>query len=248
MCCYNTVSALQLIPMKFTLRPTGRDSNVTITVKNQNDQPEAVQIFVTTRNVDLDGNENNEEDEDNFLIYPPQLIVHPNSQKTVRLSWIGDPLITDELAYRLVAEQLPIDLGDGEEEEENDAPRLALKLLFRYEAAFYVTPFKCAPNVTIVSTEEITKEDGSQYIAITFENDGNTHQYLLDMYITINAMEKEGSLIKTITLTPEDIQRIGTWNILANSKRRFFIPIPEDFPTGHELNSTFRLGLPEETQ
>ena len=241
-CCYSNIFSLQLIPMKFSLTPSGRDSNVSVTVKNQNDEVEAVQLFITTRNVDINGNENNEEEEDNFLIYPPQIILAPHTQKTVRISWIGDLNLEEELSFRLIAEQLPINLEENNSEngDENN-PALELKLLFRYEAAFYVTPKNSLANVVIDSVEEITSEDGNRFAAITFFNNGNRHKYLLDMHLTINALDDE-DVIETITLTPDDIQKLGTWNVLANSKRRFMIPLPEDFPQDHTITASYKLG------
>jgi hypothetical protein len=46
--CSYSIFALQLIPMKFTLKPSGRDSNTTVTIKNQNNETEAVHLFITT--------------------------------------------------------------------------------------------------------------------------------------------------------------------------------------------------------
>jgi fimbrial chaperone protein len=188
--------------------------------------------------MDIDGNESNVENEDDFLIYPPQLILSPNSQKTVRISWIGEPDLKKEHAFRLVAEQLPVKLESEQEINDSDNPLLALKLLFRYEAAFYVTPPSAKPNVTIFNITEIV-EAGSRFAAITFANEGTKHRYLLDINLTIEAL-KEGEVLRSVTLTPDDIQKLGTWNILANSQRRYKIPLPKDFPKKHDLTAYFK--------
>ena len=59
----------------------------------------------------LDGIETNQDANDDFIVYPPQLIVPPGTQQVIRVTWIGEPEPPIELAYRLIAEQLPINLS-----------------------------------------------------------------------------------------------------------------------------------------
>lgn len=241
---FTSVSALQLIPMKFTLSPSGEASNTVVTVKNDSSEPEAVQLYVTTRNPDINGEENNIEDEDNFLIYPPQLILPPNSQRTIRISWIGSPLLAEEVAYRLIAEQLPVDLEVQSKKEKDDKPALELKILFQYEAAFYVTPKSCSPHTTLESIEEIPTPDGSPAIAVVFDNTGTCHEYLIGLHLTLTSQNSQGKALKTITLAPKQLKTVAGFNVLGGHKRRFILPWPKNLPKGN-LTASFELKEPE---
>lgn len=45
------------------------------------------------------------------MVFPEQIVLQPGESQSVRVQWSGDSVPATEVAYRLMAEQLPIDLG-----------------------------------------------------------------------------------------------------------------------------------------
>src|SRR5947209_1744831 len=104
------VQAFSLAPITMEFAPSGRGANRAFQVENPSDQTVAVQISMLSRAVDLDGQERNAPAEDDFIVYPSQVLLKPQQVQTVRVQWVGQARPDKELTYRILAEELPIDL------------------------------------------------------------------------------------------------------------------------------------------
>src|ERR1044072_6580605 len=70
--------AFKLVPIRVEFEPTGRGVNQTFRLENESSNSVPVQLSMLTRQMDLDGNETNAPAEDDFLVYPPQILLKPN--------------------------------------------------------------------------------------------------------------------------------------------------------------------------
>ncbi|MBD0866649.1 MAG: molecular chaperone, partial [Rhodobacteraceae bacterium] len=90
--------------------PYGPDSKKTYRAENESAAPMAVQISLKRRQMALDGSETLSDAEEDFVVFPPQFLLGPGQVRSIRVQWLGDPQPEVELAYRIIAEQLPVDL------------------------------------------------------------------------------------------------------------------------------------------
>ena len=215
--------AFQLIPMSQVLAPVGNSSTKSYEVANNSDERVAVEVSIVKRHMDIDGQESYEPAEEDFLIYPSQMILEPQSVQTVRVTWLGDPSPSQELAYRLVAEQLPISLFSPE--EDTARPSGSVQVLLRYLGSLYIRPDTTTVDVQIASVEAIESERESQ-LAITVINHGTAYARLQDVQIGLTAQGV------TLPLNAEQLQAINDQVVLAGSQRRFIIPRPSNLPSG----------------
>ncbi len=232
------VMALQLVPMGLELTASGQGATGLVRVSNSSDKPEAVEVYVTTRDPDVNGTENNnQEDEENFLVYPPQVIVPANSEQVVRITWIGDPNPKTELAFRLVAAQVPVDVPDPSKSEVQKSKKMgaAVTIMFRYEAALYITPDWVKPKVVIESAMEELSDDGQPLLSVVFHNEGTQHSFLRNLEVTLTS-EEDPSL--SVTLKGEELKGVLGQNLLAGSRRRFVASWPDTLPKG-KVKATF---------
>jgi fimbrial chaperone protein len=102
--------AFRFSPFRAKFEPSGAKANNTFLIENNSSEPASVQIRITTREVDINGVEQNQDNEKNFRIYPAQMVLKPHSKRSVRVQWVGDSKLKEEKAYRIIAEQLPIKL------------------------------------------------------------------------------------------------------------------------------------------
>lgn len=114
-----------------------------------------------------------------------------------------------ELSYRLIAEQLPIDL------EKSKNKKASIKVLLRYMAALYVNSNDYSSEVNFLG---LKKADNK--LAFEFENKGKRHQVLANLHLKIIDEKKK----KEVSLAPEDLKGMTGENILAESKRIFLLP------------------------
>ena len=219
----NKTHAFSLTPMSQSLEPSGKGSTQSFLLENTGGETLPIQISMTERKMDALGNESNPEADDQFIVYPPQLILKPNEKRTVRVTWAGDPKPDHELAYRIIAEQLPV-----ETEKKDKKKGAMIHMLLRYLGAIYITPRGVTSNVLIASSLLDSKKNE---MVLTFENSGKAHQVLRGLKLKIiSADHPENNL--TLNTDAAELKDIAGQNILALSQRRFRFPWPEKIPKG----------------
>lgn len=211
--CSFTVLAFKFSPMSQTLIP-GKDKNSIFVIENDSNEPIAIQMSVAKRSMDINGKEVQTEEKEALTLYPDQLIVPPGEKRSVKVTWNGtdkSKLLSEE-AYRVIAEQLPIDIAKTKKKGAN------IKVLLRYVAAFYVSSDDFESAVVMKSVD-VSKDE----VKFTLENGGKEHQVLTKLTLSFKSGEK------MIEIPSESLKGMAGENILANSKRVFVFPYKDLF-------------------
>jgi fimbrial chaperone protein len=195
------------------------------------DKPVAIQLGMVTRESSLDGTEINTDADDQFLIYPPQLVIPPGEQQAVRITWLGDPKPTKELAFRIIAEQVPVDLTELTQTEGDRT--LTVRVLLRYVGSVYIKPDGVAPKLVLESASSQKDKTGADQLVLNVANQGTAHRLLQNIKVMVTA----GSG-KSVTLAGKQLEGVLNENILADSKRQFILPWPKEIPVG-PVTATF---------
>jgi fimbrial chaperone protein len=210
--------AFKLIPIRMDFEPAGRGANQAFRLENDSTNTVPVQISMLSRQMDLDGNETNAPADDVFLVYPPQVLLKPKQVQTVRVKWLGDPKPQKELAFRILAEQLPV---QREKELQSGAQ---INLLVRYLGSVYIVPKGAKADVVVASAVPQTDAAGKRQIELILHNQGKAHLVLRGLRLKIQAGDK------TVELESEALVGIAGENMLAGQQRRFFLPWPDGLP------------------
>ena len=222
--------AFKIEPISRTFTPIGSNATQSYDLIGDKSEPEAVEMSVVKRKMDLDGKETYEPADDDFLIYPPQIIIKPNTKQTVRVTWLGDPSPQQEIAYRLVSRQVPINLKKPEVGKPNK-PTGKVEVLLTYMGSLYVRPDDVQAKV-VVDSVIVQNDQGKSTIALILDNQGSARANLRTFSLNLT------SGAKTVTLKPEQLKEIKSETILAKSKRRFVFAYPADLPQGN-VTATF---------
>lgn len=220
----------QLTPSTMTFTPSGSRATRAFQIISTGDQPIAIEIHMAERQMDIDGGETHPDAEDDFLIYPPQILLHPGEVQTVRVTWLGDPNPDQELAYRIITEQLPIPIAQPEAEASR-GPSVAISALFRYIGSVYIRPSNVAANIVLHHAAHETI-DGEDALVLVFENQGTAHQLLSNLRLTLTPVDAAGRPQAALSLSPEQVEPASGHNILPGRQRRFVLPWPADVPIG----------------
>lgn len=213
--------AFKMTPIVLYFKSAGRDAARAITLENPSNEPEAIELSVHAREMSLDGEDVLTPAEDDFIVTPSQIILMPGQQQTVRVQWLGGS-VEKERAFRLVAEQLPIDMS------ESDAQGGRVRFLVRYVASLYVAPDNAAPAVAVADAE-IARTEAGKALAFTVENSGASHAALSDLALTVFTSADETPLL---SLGAAEVGDVSGAIVLAEHARRFVIPVADDAPTG----------------
>jgi fimbrial chaperone protein len=175
-------------------------------LENDSDQPIAVTTTLLKREMTKEGVETNAKISDELTIYPSQLIIPANEKRSVKVTWVGKSIPKTEAAYRLVAEQLPIDIDKDKKQ------KASIKVLLRYVAALYVEPENFTSNISFKKLDIDEKN-----VVFTFANTGKKHQVLSNLGMKITGK-------KTIEFNSDDLKGASGENVLAESERIFHFP------------------------
>ncbi len=221
----NPALAFQLDPISQVFSPAGQDATRSYRLINDQDRRIAVEMSVVVSHIDRDGQETNTPAEEDFLLYPSQVILEPGAVQTVRVTWVGDPELSQERVYRLVAEQLPIRLVDPNAVEP-PAPVGAVDVLMRYMGSLFVRPAQGAADVQVVATAQ-PDATGATHLALSLDNQGTVHARLKDTSLVLTA---QGT---TLTLQGDQLGEVNNALILAGNQRLFLLPWPAGLPVGN---------------
>jgi fimbrial chaperone protein len=151
---------------------------------------------------------------------------------------MGDAKPKSELAYRIIAEQLPVSLT----KEDRGAK---INLVVRYIGSVYVVPKGVKPDVVLESvSEEPVVGDAVHKLAIVLRNQGTAHALLDNLEVDVKADGAGGEGKTSVHLTQADLKGIDSENILAGHTRRFAIPWPQGLGRG-ALELKFKFDQPK---
>jgi fimbrial chaperone protein len=200
--------AFKLTPIEAEFGP-GRQAVQTFKVENPGAQPVAVEISIHARGMAARGEDLLTPEPEAFIVFPDQIVLQPGETQSVRVQWTGDTPPTTELAYRLMAEQLPITLG-------TETAGSGLKLMVKYLAALYVRPTE--PAAVLSATIASETRDGLKFAVIKVDNVGNAHAVLQAAMVEVSAGGTP------VTYSPEQREAVHGKNVLASVQRELLVP------------------------
>ena len=195
--------AFKFSPMSTAIGISANKNSTLFYLENDSDQAIAVTATLLKREMNIEGVETNQKIDGELMVYPSQLIIPPNEKRSVKVTWVGKVAPTSELAYRLVAEQLPIEL------DKNKKQKASIKVLLRYVAALYVQADDYNSEVSLKKIEVDEKN-----VSFLISNSGKKHQVLANLTMKIAGK-------KDLELTAEELKGMTGENVLASTERVF---------------------------
>ena len=167
--CSVPASAYDLQPIVIQLTPGGAGSSQNMTITNTHQVPIAIEVKAFKRNQRPDGSDELILDEEDLIIFPPQMVIPAGQSQTFRVQWVGESAPERELAYRIVTTQLPINF----DVPEVDGRSADLAVNYRYEAALYIMPPGVEPLAELLSARTVVAEDGTRQIELEIASIGS---------------------------------------------------------------------------
>lgn len=220
--------AYQFEPISRVFAPAGSEATQSFTLTNGGTEPVALTISFQTLERDESYVETNQPADDEFLAYPPQLILAPGAKQKVRVSWLGEPNPARELTYRIVVEQVPIELLDPKA-----APAVPVagqvKVLLNYRGTLFIRPRRAAPKIDVVAAAPAPGANGSSMLAVTLRNAGLAVGTVRGCKLHLTPTSAGAP---ALDLVESDLQALLDTRILAGDDRRYLIAWPTTLPIG----------------
>lgn len=216
--------AFKFSPMSITINPSSGEKSTVAYLENDSSSPIAIQITLANRVMDSNGNETYPEVVDELQVYPSQMIIPPYEKKSIKVTYTGKDIGEIEKAFRIISEQLPIEVDKKEKKKTN------VKILLKYIAALYVDNGKTESKINVSAVNFLNKE-----IEIKIANEGSKHQVLTNLNLIFS---KKGT--NDIVVESKDLKNFSGENILPKSERVFKVAIDKNLS---KLNSSYKLEL-----
>jgi fimbrial chaperone protein len=218
-------ASFDINPISLNLAPSGARAIGSYSITNTSAQKVPIQIYIVPRKPDADGKEvytEGGETDDQFQIYPSQVILNPGERRTVRVSWVGTSKPKGELSFRMISEELPFDVDNP---NQSNKFRANVKIASKYIGSIYITPLGAQPNL-------VAKGDpapgATPQLNLTIENLGAAHFVLQKVRLKLTSTAKPGE----IEIPSDQLTSLYNQNVLAGLTRRFVLPWPKNLPVG----------------
>lgn len=191
--------------MSHTIRLNEKEKQAQFFVENQSTEDMPVLITLAERIQKEDGSEETPTTQE-LVAFPPQLIIPAKEKRSIRVSWKGETP-KHERAFRLIAEQLPLDV------KKEKTKGSGIKMLLKYVAALYVNPGKTKAELHITKVNSTNKN-----LLVTIENKGSMHAPMLNPIVTLTKDKQK------VVLKGDLVKGLVGENLLAKSTRTFKLP------------------------
>ena len=182
-----------------------------ISIRNTRNHSLPIEMVVFRRIVAEDGTQTLERADDDFLVFPPQMVVPEGASQAVRYQYLGDPDIAESIAYVIEAQEVPV-VPEGFS---------GITTVYNVGAAVYVQPARPQAQLAISNV----RRDGD-IVRFEVRNSGNDYSFL-----TLNQMELRFA-DEAFALEPEVVNAIIANPIVPpNSLRRFEMDVSA-YPDG----------------
>ncbi len=216
-------AAYQLEPISRVFAPAGSKATQSFEVVNDSAERIAVTVSFTTLSRDESYVETTRDADDEFLAYPPQVIVAAHGRQTVRVSWLGAAKLTREQTYRIIVAQVPIEVLDRTAKP-SPLPAGQLRVMITYRGTLFIRPAQAAPKIAIRDAVLATSAKG-RTLALTLENSGTAVGVVKSCAVTVTPASG-GAAISVSTPTTVNTR------ILAGTRRRYVLPWPAALAAG----------------
>lgn len=214
-------NAFDFSPMEREFSPSGTQATQTFFLENKSSNPVAIELNMYKRTHDTSGRETRTATND-FFIFPKSVKLAANEKRAVRVTWQGPSSVSTELAYRLVAEQLNVNVS----RMQTNRKGIDIKYIMTYVASVYVTPEKGKADVRV---SQVDARNG--VLKVRVDNFGNKHRILAGSKLVLNTPNG------TRVLSGNEVPPMQKMNLLAKSSQVFMIRQPRDLrqPKGGEI-------------
>ena len=201
----NAATAVRVSPFVYEFDPTNDQQNeenkdvskekeFTYSITNKMNCTIAFDVAVYKRCTDKNGKETLIKDEDSFLVFPSQLIIKPQEERSVKLRWVGNKEFKKnphkEQAFRVVIKQYKINLNPFKKQKREST----VEFTYQINASLYMTPGKSRSNVVVIKTETFKNGFSRVYV----ENRGTRHISYAQIKSAIKIPGYNGELNKVL--------------------------------------------------
>ncbi|WP_372858861.1 molecular chaperone [Pseudoalteromonas sp.] len=202
----------QVEPMTAELRPFGSESQVLLRITNTSNEKLTAEISSFDLLINSQGEEELVLNEGDFLIIPMTVIIAPGKSQSIVVKYIGEPVLTESITYRIDIRQLGVNLGKGN--------LASVGVNYNFQTLYSVVPEQASAQLVIKSK----KQASAGIWKVKLANTGNKYARLLNTQWII-----EGQNDKLVLDGRSLSDALAGKLLLPNSSREVSLKVPGQF-------------------
>jgi len=215
--------AFGLTPISQVLTPSGSGARCSYVVENPSEEPIAIEFFVSHLVKHLDGSEDlSQREEEDFAVFPPQLVLPPGASRTIRVRWLGDPEPESELAFRFMAEQIPVVIEEPTAVDDGMV-HASVRFHYQFHGTLFVRPRGAKPDVDVEDIELVHGTE-SPALRIRVHNTGTARGWIRQFELRLVIGDE------VWVLTENDLPALENLPVLAGGHREVTVAWPTMLP------------------
>ncbi len=213
----SVLHAARVTPMIVELEPTGGRSVARIELSNpgQNDFPVEVQMYrgAITEEGELQLTPADEE----FLLFPAQIVIPSASQQVFRVQYIGEPELAKSEVFYMKIKQIPLPIP---------ANQSKVQVVVNFNVLINVVPDGVSPEPFVESIQSAERE-GVPGIEVRVSNQGTRFFLAGTLPWEISGVTQSGETFEERRTPDEMASAIGVGVVAPDRARIFFVPLEQ---------------------
>lgn len=206
--------AARISPMVVDVKPLGRESIARVELTNPGDAEFPVEVRMYRGVISEDGNLELTPADEDFLVFPAQILVPPQSQQAFRVQYVGEPELAASQVYYMQIRQVPVEFAPGQSQ---------VQVVVNFNVLVNVIPDGASALPVVESVVPATRGDVAG-VEVRVANQGTLYFTASSMPWQVRGAAEEGGDVE-LQLTPREIaELIGVGVVAPGRARIFFIP------------------------
>lgn len=192
--------AMQVRPVVLDLGATARTMGGQIELGNGFDR--AITVEISAREFFLPteaGAQATYGEGNDIVVFPTQAIIEPGANRTVRLQYVGSPVIPRSRHFIITVAQLPVRLPEGES---------AVQVLYNFEVLVNVGVPGTQSQLEIVQSSVKAVGESRAVPVLTVRNTASTYGYLGEQRLALTQVDEAGRQIFAQRFSPTELQQL----------------------------------------
>ncbi len=174
-CAAGLAVAYEVEPMRLILDLGSNRTSTVISITNTRDTRLPVEIVMKRRIVHPDGRQEFVPADEDFSVFPPLALIEPGASQAVRLSYIGDPGVSDSQAYVAEVQEVPV----------SQPGFTGVVFAYNFGVAVYVRATDAQADVSLSGVSR-----DATGLSFRATNDGTDYAMLTDMSLRVRIGEE----------------------------------------------------------
>lgn len=214
--------AARVSPMIVEVEPLGRGSTARIELSNPSQVEFPVEIQMFRGVISETGELELIPADDQFLLFPTQVVVPKQAQQVFRVQYIGEPELAASEIYYMQIRQIPVSVTPDESQ---------VQVVVNFNVLVNVIPPGARPDPQVESVTPTIRDEATG-IEVRMANNGTRYFTAASAPWRITGTAEDGTAFDVL-LPPEEMAKlIGVGVVAPGRKRLFFIPTEKPLVAG----------------